>query len=454
MPSALLFIGITFLLILEGALTARLILRTNHSLLLGSLGLPISAFTNVLVVFTWTIFGVALTPLSLIGAHLIITVLLATVNRRTSTPYEKNELLVLPRAECPLLWERGRIVPIICCLLIGTTVISSFAHAVLLPTFQYDSATNWTMRSEISFVDRHIAFDPTEVRGMAKPQYPFLFHALQITANQGQSTWNDTAANTILWLLSITSFLGLFLILRKLTLSTGALVTLTLILGIPLLSLHLGQGYADITLTQELLLSLACLFVWVRTKENRWLLFSAIIVASGVWTKSEGLLFGFIPWLLVIAGVALINRTQKKYSMISGLIALGLSLPWQLFAWSRGLLLTPHSSDTLIGFHREGLREAFFGLFDRGSFGIVWYALIVAIPLMMVKLRTTEKSERAELLPLMWGLIILAEILFIYLFTPNVRFLLNAESYYRQMMIPAAMLILSAGAWFSKQKNR
>jgi hypothetical protein len=46
---------------------------------------------------------------------------------------------------------------------------------------------------------------------------------------------------------------------------------------------------------------------------------------------------------------------------------------------------------------------------------------------------------------IVWGLLVFLGFLVVYLATPNVRFLLNAESFYRQMMIPAAMLILSLG---------
>jgi hypothetical protein len=104
--------------------------------------------------------------------------------------------------------------------------------AVLLPTFQYDSATNWTMRSKISFVDQKMAFDSTEERGMAKPQYPFLFHTLQITANQAQRVWSDTVANTILYFLSITTFISLYILLRSMVGSAQSAITITAIVDI------------------------------------------------------------------------------------------------------------------------------------------------------------------------------------------------------------------------------
>ncbi len=454
MISGLLFIGITLILILEGALTARLILNVRSRWLLLSLGLPIAALVNVLVVFVWTVAHVPLITLSVLLPHVVIAAILISKNRRTAKASINTH-------RDPETGDRKNVLEWLCMALIASTAIYSFGHAVLLPTFQYDSATNWTMRSEISFFDQKIAFDTNEDRGMAKPQYPFLFHALQITTNQGKAGfyrgvasqggagWNDTAANSILWLLSLSCFTALFLILRMLVGRLKALLTLTMILGIPLLSLHLGQSYADIVLLQELLLSLACLMMWIRRKDKGWLILSGILVASSVWTKSEGLFFGLIPWLLAIAAITVADRTQRKDALHAGLIALALSIPWQIFAIAKGLLLTPHSADTIISFHSEGVREMLSGLFDRGSFGIAWYVLLIAVPWMIIELCRSKKQDRTDAVPLAWGMLIFLEVIFIYLFTPNVQFLLNAESFYRQMMIPAAMLMLTVSVWFS-----
>ncbi len=447
MTSFLFFTDITLLLLLEGALIARVILRTNRLWLLLSLGLPIAAFLNVLIVFDWTLLGVALTPMSLLLPHGIIIGILALIARKIPVSSRTHEHLPTSKED-----KSENILGIVCITLIAVTMIYSFAHAVLLPTFQYDSATNWTMRSEISFVDQKIAFDKDEVRGMAKPQYPFLFHALQITVNQGQPRWHDTAANAILWLLSLSSFLGIFLILRGFLTRTNALITLTMILGIPLLSLHLGQGYADIVLVQELLLSLACLLAWNKKDDPAWLWLSGIFVAASVWTKSEGLIFGLLPWLLLIFGILMFMKKQRKEAVQSGALAIVLSIAWPLFAISKGLLLTPHGSDTLFAFRPEGIPEVLRGMFDRGSFGIAWTVLAVAIPWMIVEV-LRKNEHRRELLPIVWGLIVLVEVLFVYLFTPNVQFLLNAESYYRQMMIPAAMLMLTVCVWFARKEE-
>ncbi|OGJ65188.1 hypothetical protein A3A67_01740 [Candidatus Peribacteria bacterium RIFCSPLOWO2_01_FULL_51_18] len=443
------FLGVLLLLLSEGFLICRIALKTGFRLEL-SLALPLSSFLNVLLTYFLTIAGIPLNIFSLLGSHILVTLLLLiTVILRgdfqnsfaLSVESTKNRIGIIQKV---LLAMAG--------VIIFTTIFYSFTHAILLPTFQYDSATNWTMRSQISFVDRRIAFDPDESRGMAKPQYPFLFHALQITANQGQILWNDTAANSILFLLSLGSFAGLTLIFSKLRGRFPALVITALIVGIPLLGLHLAQGYADINLVQFILLALSCLAVWLEErKSGRWLFLSAVFISAAVWTKSEGTVFGLIPWLLLVLFEFYRRIESRREIAVSIFSAVMLSLPWPLFAKLKELSLTPHSTDVRIGFRPEGLGEAFLGLFSRGSFGVIWYIIpVFAAIILYLFYKKDEAVERRQLPLLAWACLVFVSVLFVYLFTPNVRFLLNAESYYRQMMIPASMFVLSCGYCLKK----
>ncbi len=448
MMHLLMFIIVTTMLTAIGSLACRLLLKTREVFLLLSLGLPVGALINALIIFVLTVTGLPLTPLTIL---LPITTILCIELFLIRTYRRIEEALPHPeKAHGNLLTG---IVTVWSAVIILGTIFYSFSHAVLLPTFQYDSATNWTMRSEISFYDREVAFDANEDRGMAKPQYPILFHALQITANQGQTTWNDSAANVILWLHSLSGMTGLFLMLTTLSGVTTSLAIIALLLSIPLFSLHLGQGYADITLVIEILLALQALFVFERSKNGGWLLLSALMAASAIWTKSEGLFFALIPWLLIL-GVAYWRRKEDR-SIVKKAVWTGvaLSLPWPIFAVAHGFLLTPHSSDLMLKFHGEGFTEAFRGLFDRGSFGILWYVLALAVPWMLTERRKERKLLSAHAAGLLWGGLTFLGILGIYLCTPNVRFLLNAESYYRQMMVPATIFTLTVSLWFSQRKK-
>lgn len=434
-----------FLLLLIGGTTVALILLPEATLgLLISLALPLSTFFTAVLVLLYTSTGIPLSFVSLLVGHLALIASLIFFIYKRPTMLMDLERSQSGKKKPSSMHEK--IILTTCVAILLAVGVFSFTHAVLLPTSQFDSLTNWTMRSKISFEDQAIAFDATEVRGMAKPQYPVLLHSLQILANQGQPVWNDTAANTMTYLLSISSFIALFLMIKKLRGVMQSVVTITSIVAIPLASIHLAQGYGDIHLLQYFLLSMACLGLWKEsshTRKDRWLVLSGVFVAASVWTKSEGLIFGLVPWLLTVGLVCRLNQTSWKAAYPGVITALVLSAPWPLFAWMNGLSLTPHSSDTMLQFHPEAVKTALMGLFGRGSFGIIWYGLVILVPTLIITCFKKHRSVQPSQLPLLaWGGVMFLEICVIYLATPNVRFLLNGESYYRQMMIPAGMLIL------------
>lgn len=329
-------------------------------------------------------------------------------------------------------------------LLLTNIFIYSAAHALLLPTFSIDSLTNWTMRAQISFVDRSLAFDRTEDRGMAKPQYPFLTHALQIAGNQGQEAWNDRAANATTWLLSLSVFSALFLMLRRLRGTDTALLALTLILGIPLLSVHLAQGYGDIHLVEYLLLALIALALLWETGKQEWGLLSAAMILGALWTKSEGLFFGFLPWALILSGTTLLRKEPLRPVLLTVAMTLALFLPFLGLLASQGLPFTPHGTDARFAWHPEGLSALLPSLFGGGSFGIVWYVLSIATVLLLGALQRNHPTVEPRQAPLLlWGWLIALQNFVIYLFTSNVAFLQSGESFFRQMLPAAALLILS-----------
>lgn len=449
MTSFLSFTGMTCVLLASGWCAGTLVApRTSRGLRVW-LSLPLGTLCNVLMVFVLIILSVPLVVWSIVGGHVLMCLTLAIFSHlaQRSTRHGGTETSSHPirhathhaRSRC------ARRIFLACAVwIIASVTVFSFAHAVLLPTFQYDSATNWTMRSKISFVDQRIAFDATEERGMAKPGYPFLFHALQIAVNQGQTQWSDTAANAILWLLSVTTFVALLLLIRRAKGWHIAVISLATLLSIPLLAIHLAQGYADIVFTQEALLAMACLAIAMEErdaggKRQLWLL-SGLFVSACVWTKAEGLFFALVPWLVLLGIVA---RTQWHTVRSALVTTLALSLPWPIFAVTSKLQLTPHSSDTLFAFHPDGLAELWPALFARGSFGIGWYAVLAAMILCgwlwwtrSTRLRTSQRVL------LLWPLLFTAGMLVVYLCTPNVTFLLNAEAFYRQMMTPLALFVL------------
>lgn len=440
--SALAFIAATALLAVHGYAWLHVAVRPRLPLALRvALALPVAAILNVLIVMAYTLGDISLTPLPLGSAHLFgiaVAAIIAWTMR--ALPVTTDEGGVPATRFTP----RIRLLVGACCLILAAQFFYAFSHAVLLPTFQYDSATNWTMRSKLSFYDQSMAFDTDERRGMAKPQYPFLFHALQVTANQGQAAWSDRAANAILLLLGASTLFAAFLLLRRVRGTAAATVGIAAVTSVPLFTYHLAQGYGDSVLTQYMILALACCAVALKEPhDRRWLHLSAVFVAGAVWSKSEGLFFALVPWTLMLA--LLVWRSGSIKPARVALTAYAIAVPWLVFLLLRGLSFTPHQgSDLQFGLRAEGVAELLPALFARGSFGALSYLLPVAVAVALILARKRDpRIERAFLPLLLWSALVFLGILVIYTCTPNVTFLLNAQSFYRQMIIVDTLLILT-----------
>lgn len=458
----LLFLFWLVILIAEGSLAASLILRSKvfHPLIL-TLSLPLSALCNVFVVFLYTITGIPLMFWTMVLGHgVIMGILLIMMLKKwcvvigePCAPLGSTEIKIISHFQLTI-FNYQFFLRVVCITLLTVQCIFSFAHAVILPTYHIDSLTNWTMRSKVSFYDRAIAFDATEARGVAKPQYPIVFHALQITVNEGKSEWSDRSATAILFFLTLSAFTALFLLIKGKKGVDHALAIITLITGIPLLTLHLSQGYGDLPLVLLLCLSFITLWLYRSESDARWLLLSGLLMAASVWTKAEGLFVGLIPWmLLVIADCKTPERRQQiwKPALISTLIA----LMFPMFLLSRGLGLTPHGSDSRLEWHPEIIDDIVSGLFASGSMGIVWYVIAIASGLILwLRYRGDVRVERSAMMLGWWALFSLLLIIGTYVCTPNASFVANGESYYRQLMIPASLFLLWLGLGYKSPHAR
>ena len=326
----------------------------------------------------------------------------------------------------------------------------ALAHAAVLPTYHIDSLTNWTMRAKVSWLDGALAFDETEFRGVAKPQYPFLVHGVQMAAHVVALDWNDRSANASTLLLTLTSLGSLFLLLRRLRGMTTALVGVAAVTNIPLLAFHLAQGYGDIHLATYLFLGLAFVLAARITADARWHLGSALFVAAACWTKTEGAIIGLLPWLLLLA-IDLPFPQGRRDRIVALAVGGVLGLLFPLFLLLKGLPFTPHDSDAVFGFHTEAFGPAFAG-FLSPSMGLAWPAIAVALAVAAwMWRRNDERIDCRVIVTFFWGILALLIVLATYTLTPNVRFLLNGESYFRQLMIPAGLLLISLAAAFRKK---
>lgn len=449
--SFLFFFGSATLLTLEGMLLLRLFAERSLTFLERlSLGFPVGAFLNALLFFLLTLLKVPLEFWMVYGAHAVVFGGLVFFERGTFKATNREAPL---DGACPEFDRRARgklstgkkekLLLALLLLSLTVKIFFAFSHAVLLPTFYYDSLSQWNMRARISYEDRAIAFDLDEHRGMSKPQYPILLHALQITFMLPQGAWLDRVANSSTFLLTLSSFVAFFLLLKRKG-SFFALITLTALTMAPLLSIHLGQGYGDIHVIEYLLLSALLLSLFVEdTSHMSFLLLSALFVVAAAWVKQEGFFFGIVPWLLIVSGWCFWKGKKCRQVLRFGFVpVLLLGIPWTLLLLARGLPLSPHGTGFLLEWHPEAIPHILEALFSYGSFGIFFYVLPVLLGMGLRDTLGRKKDALPSLLVLSWGLITFIETLFLYVFTPNVTFLLNNQTFHRTVLIPLLLLIL------------
>lgn len=439
MPLAVFLLWLA-ILCYEGRLLAVRLVREPKTLC--AWALPLAAMMNVLAMFLFTVLHIPLSFLTMLLAHAAIIAALWIANRTYPVPQENPPLVTET-------WTpKKKLLAVVCSVLLANVVIFSGVHAVVLPSLSIDVFTNWTMRSQISWADGHMAFDRTEDRGMAKPQYPFLVHGLQITVNAGNAAWNDRAANAITWLLTMSSFAAAFLMLRRMRGTLTALCALSAMVLLPMMTIHLSAGYGDIHVVTYALLAFISLALFLETREQSAFLLSAMMVLGALWSKSEGLYFVFVPWACALAILAWNKRITLRSVLGTGLLPLLLFVPFLVMLIITGLPLTPHESDGSFGIKWEGFAALPHALFGSGSLGVIWYVLPVAILAILLK------KPRAHMALLAMAATSLLGVLFVYLFTPNVGFLLNGQSFYRQMLLPAALLIAWIALCMAKTEPR
>ena len=432
------FIGMTAFISAEGWIVA-------HRLLQGSygkgfeilLGLPLGAVINLLGILLLTIVGISLNSISIVSVNLIATLILLIsvqplLKAKSSIESSVDTLIIVPKA---LVVLSG--------FIIAASLIFAVSH-VLLPTFHYDSTTNWNMRSKVSYHRAEVVFDSQDGL-VSKSNYPFLFHALQISINQFSPNWSDKSANGIHLLLTLSCFGLLFSTIGKKG-KFYALIVLALLLGIPLMTLHAGQSYADITLVGFALLSLLMFIEFRKLDDSRLLMLSGVFLSACVWTKSDGLFFCYIPWIIMVA-IALVRHTGSiahlRYPIGFSVIA---AMTWPIFATVKELSLTPHGSgDAEIMLNIEAVSAFSSALFVTGSFGIYWYGLFSVLVVLLIGVRRgwDIAVDRRYFLTLLWGLIAMASYMGVYLLTSNTEYLIIGQSFDRQMLLPASLLTLS-----------
>ena len=320
---------------------------------------------------------------------------------------------------------------VVALLILATILLTTIITVVTFPMFYWDSFAHWGLRAKESLAAGYFL-----VEGVIQPQYPILFHSLQMVHSVIPG-WSDQLVNSGTFMLSLSAYASVFLLIKKRTDVLCALITVTLLLGIPLVTIHFRQSMGDIHVTAYILLSALLLDRALTDRSRTFLIISAILIAASAWAKFEGLYFGLGPWLLIV-GVHVVRQKEWKKSVLFGALpAILITAPWPTYVLLNGMRLSPHGKS--FGFHPEAIPHIFEQLFTLGTFGMQWWAIaIIFISVMWMERRNIVRFL-IEHPSLMFALITFGMLLAVYLFTDEVRGLVRRDNFSRAMMLPALL---------------
>jgi len=211
--------------------------------------------------------------------------------------------------------------------------------------------------------------------------------------------------------------------------------------SIPILTYNVISGYADMAVGYYLLAANIMLFYWHRTERTKFLIFAGIISSIAMFTKNEGVVIVFPALFFTFLFYLIHSRPSWKYVLRS--IALFIVSSLLIFLWlktSQALSTIIQKSGDLFNFHAEAVRPLIEQLFIFRNYNIFWVGIILIFALKWKRIFFSE--AKFFIVP---SVLSLGAILYVFLFTANADWVINATAINRTMLLVIPILTLSAG---------
>jgi len=282
-------------------------------------------------------------------------------------------------------------------------VAYSFAYALTMPLSGWDAWFIWFVKARAFFMDGFVssAFLKDPVYGQSHPEYPLLV-PLSVS-------WIYTAvgagyeqAGKIIWPVQFAALLSIFHYgVRKFSGSRRTALVFTALLSMtPIILVHAAgfpvklrgvqmgdlTGYADLALSAYFLGAGLFIFLYARDKRAPYAYIASMMLASGAWTKNEGLAFALLGFVTLAALALFKGRTELRALALSVLPLALFILPWSAYKAGHGLgseyVESMGASVFLSNLPRLGQIIPYaldFMFMKPGVMGLVWWAWAVSL---------------------------------------------------------------------------
>ena len=311
------------------------------------------------------------------------------------------------------------------------------------PTAFWDAYTLWNFKAKTIFY-QGAQGSAGEVFGGEYTHYPLHLPLMRAWVALVMGHWDDSFANLHSFVLFLCLLGTVYMTLQRYLRKTIALVLTSVMTCVPILTYNVISGYADMALGYYFLAAAIMLSSWHKTGNTRYLIFTGIIASTAMFTKNEGVAIVFPSLVITLLFNLFSARRPWRYVLTSAAVFLFSCLLILLWLKESGALSSILTISGLRGspfvFHPEGLNPLAHHLFIFRNYNLFLAGLLL---LLVVKGKGPVGAEaRFFLLP---AILSLCAILYVFLFTHNVEWLLNGTTINRAMLIVVPLFTVLAG---------
>ncbi|MFA4906269.1 MAG: hypothetical protein WC645_07175 [Candidatus Margulisiibacteriota bacterium] len=341
---------------------------------------------------------------------------------------------------------------------IGLKVLYVFYEALVKPVVGWDALWNFSLRAKIFYFLGRIPLDRAHpyFLGGGMKQYPLHLPLLETFTYILQGGWNDALMKIIFPLYFLSMLVIFYYALRREQSRLVSLFFTFLLSTLPLLVYHATIEYADFVVGVYFLAAVVYLYQFIRTKDTKMLILSAVLAALGAWVKDEGMIFYFIGFLLLVSSLKPATKVAVKirygfYYLVPFILLVG---PWIIFKQVFGLSVGNEPTFSLAGmisgftFHPETIPKVLEKMFLSGNWHLLFGLWVLVIIFYFKKIFTTEKKY------ILWSTVLaILFFTFLYVFTYNWTMVFSGIIVNRNFLTLVPLVLLLCGLIFKEDKT-
>ncbi len=336
---------------------------------------------------------------------------------------------------------KKKIVAAVICLMVVVKIVYLIFMVSTIPTVFWDSQSLWNYKAKMLYYG---AGAEKVFFGGPNAYYPLNLPIMRAWISYVVGHWSETFVN----LHSVVLFLCLIgLVFLTVARKNGPIIGLIfayIVSSLPILVTNTFSGYADMAVAYYFLASGVMLYHWRRTGRGTMLAMAGILASVAMFTKNEGIGIVFPSLFAALAcGLYRAKRSWRYFGGMLSLFVISSCLIWGWLIKSGALSMVVEISGLKggkVAVHGEGVKPLLQQMFLDGNYNIFWAGVLL---ILLFRWRLIFSSEAIDfLLPAAFALVL---ILYIFLFTDNVQWLLNGTTINRTVLLTIPLLAVASG---------